>query len=95
MHRHLVGRLMSVVAVIAQSTLVFVSSKSNISSCSLTRQASGDQYLLVLVAARFLTDFTDTGTTSIVVPGPCQAVGATAKTDFHPGERVALFASNS
>jgi hypothetical protein len=34
---------MSVVAFIAQSTLVFVSSDSDVSSCSLTRQASEDQ----------------------------------------------------
>ena len=35
--------------------------------------------------AFFLTNLTATGNTSIVVPGPCQGVGATAKTDFHPG----------
>jgi hypothetical protein len=34
---------MSVVAFIAQSTLVFVSSDSDIFSCSSTRQDSGDQ----------------------------------------------------
>ncbi len=66
------------------------------SSCSSTRQDSGDQYFLFLFAGIFTKISATQSLILLDVPGPCQANATPASfTDFQPVQRLLLLTLSS